>query len=329
MYRYSIIIPIYNAERTLERCLDSLLVQNCKEAEIVLVNDGSTDKSRDLCIKYAQKYTQINYINQKNSGVSVARNKGIIAARGQYILFVDSDDYVANNYFFEIDRLLKIHDADLIIFSRYDCMGDRVKEIKYSPFFSYNIAEIDKKLSDLICKKIINGPVTKIYKKSIIDEYQIKFPINASIGEDRAFNIKYSLYIKSLQVDNTPIYFCSLDNENSLSRRKKEKFQEQSQVIRKDIYFELLNSQSFEVRKRHIINALNFGECRVVYTYAKMSWQAKESRSERIKKIKELCKEINSHNYIYPKTKYCQLITLPVRLELVWLIDVIAWKLTH
>ena len=329
MYKYSIIIPVYNAEKTLERCISSLVKQNCNEAEIILINDGSTDASDDLCIQFAKKYPWIKYIYQKNMGVSAARNRGIAEASGQYILFVDSDDYVTDNYFCEINKLLRLHDTDLIIFSRYDCKAEKVFETRYQPFFSVTSDELIKKLSDLICRKIINGPVTKIYKKSIIDEYRVKFPVGVSIAEDRAFNIKYALHIKSLRVTDIPLYYVSLDNDGSLSRRKKECFKEQSEIIWNDINTAISHCELPNASKQYVIDALNFGECRVVYTYAKMSWQDKEKRSMRIKKIKLMCEEINARKYTYPNTRYCTLITLPVRFKLAWLIDAMAWKLTH
>ena len=329
MYKYSVIIPIYNASKTLRRCLNSLLSQNYDKAEIVLINDGSIDNSEELCMEFAQKYSQIKYFYQENKGVSFARNKGLVVATGKYILFVDSDDYVSKDYFSEIDNLLKKYNADLTIFSKFDCKFDKVIEKKYSPFFTDSEKELIIKLSDLICRKIINGPCTKIYKREIIKKYHIDFPVKAYIAEDRAFNIKYALRIKSLQVADVPLYYVSLDNENSLSRRKKEGFKEQSNIFWNDVNKAIADCQLSSANKQHIINALNFGECRVVYTYAKMSWQPKESRRERIKKIKRQCRKINAQNYVYPKTRYCKLITLPVRLELAWLIDVIAWKLTH
>lgn len=329
MYKYSIIIPVYNAEKTLRRCLDSILSQKYKNAEIILINDGSTDDSGRICEHFMQEYPQIRYVCQENQGVSAARNQGLALAAGQYILFVDSDDYISGDYFSNIDKLLKLHDTDLIIFSRYDCKEGEVAETRYHAFFSDKQEELICKLSDLICKKIINGPVTKVYKKELIDKYHVDFPVGAYIAEDRAFNIKYSLHIKSLRVIDIPLYYVSLDNEGSLSRKRKEGFKEQSKIIWNDVNRAIASCELSDENKQHIIDALNFGECRVVYTYAKMSWQEKEKRRERIKKIKRLCNEINARNYTYPKSKYCRLITLPVQLELAWLIDAMAWKLTH
>lgn len=329
MYKYSVIIPVYNAETTLVRCLTSILTQNYENAEIILIDDGSTDKSRILCEQFARDYPQMRYVHQRNSGVSAARNKGLSIATGKYILFVDSDDYVSDDYFTQIDRLIELYDTDLIIFSQYKCRAELVTENLYPTFFTDQIDDLYPELGNLICRKIINGPVSKVYKRELIDTYQVRFPVGVSIAEDRAFNIKYALHIQSLCVSNVPLYYVSLDNDTSLSRRKKELFSEQAQIVWDDINKAIAECELSAERKQYFIDALNFGECRVAYTYAKMYWQAGEKRSVRINKIKRLCKEINARHYSYPKTKYCRLITLPVRLEQAWLIDVMAWKLTH
>ena len=328
-YKYSIIIPIYNAEATLARCLDSILSQNYENAEIILVNDGSTDNSGTLCEQYAHNDSRVQYILQMNGGVSSARNKGLEIASGKYVLFVDSDDYVSKEYFSQIDRLIELHDTDLIIFSQYNCKADNIAEINYQPFFTDKLDVLLPQISDLMCRKIINGPVTKVYKREIIDHYQVRFPTGASIAEDRAFNIKYALHIKSLRVVDIPLYYVSLDNRISLSRGKKEHFKEQSRIVLNDISKAIADSELSVEGKQYFVDALNFGECRVVYTYAKMFWQTNDKRSIRIQKIKQLCKEINARHYTYPKTRYCRLITLPVQLELAWMIDAMAWKLTH
>lgn len=329
MYKYSVIVPVYNAEATLERCLNSILSQKYENAEIILINDGSTDKSGAICEQFARDYPQIRYVYQRNSGVSEARNNGLSVASGKYILFVDSDDYVSDNYFSQIDRMLKLHDTDLVIFSQYKCRADNVVKNTYQSFFTNQPDMLYPKLGDLICKKTVNAPLSKVYKRELIDSYQVRFPVGASIAEDRAFNIKYALHIKSLRVSDMPLYYYSLDNGDSLSRRKKEHFEEQAGIVRDDINKAISESELPTDKKQYFIDALNFGECRVAYTYAKMYWQAEEKRSDRIKKIKRLCEEINAHHYSYPKTGYCRLLTLPVRLELAWVIDVMAWKLTR
>ena len=104
--RYTVICPIYNSEATLQRCLDSLLSQPCPDAELLLINDGSTDRSGEICQEYARRYPNLICRTTENRGVSAARNLGLELAQGTYILFVDSDDYVSPDYFRAIDRSL-------------------------------------------------------------------------------------------------------------------------------------------------------------------------------------------------------------------------------
>jgi len=114
MESISIIIPVYNAEKYLSSCLDSLLAQTYPHLQIILVNDGSTDASPHICDTYAKKYAHIQVIHQENQGVSAARNTGIANAKGLYLAFIDADDYVAADYFDHLYNKIKEQEADII-----------------------------------------------------------------------------------------------------------------------------------------------------------------------------------------------------------------------
>ena len=103
----SIIVPVYNAEKYLSRCIDSILRQTFADFELILVNDGSSDKSKEICEKYLESDPRIKLINQENSGVSAARNTGLDNASGEYIGFVDSDDFIEKNMYEELYNILK------------------------------------------------------------------------------------------------------------------------------------------------------------------------------------------------------------------------------
>lgn len=116
MTKISVIIPVYNVEEYLDKCIQSILLQNFSEYEVILVDDGSTDGSAEICDKYSRKYTQIKVIHQDNKGLGGARNTGIEAACGEYLLFVDSDDSVKENMFSFLCNTAFENDSDMVLF---------------------------------------------------------------------------------------------------------------------------------------------------------------------------------------------------------------------
>lgn len=114
MVKYSFIVPVYNTSKYLKKCLDSLVKQTFKDFEIIIVNDGSTDDSRSIISKYEKKYNNIKVINQKNQGLSMARNNGVKEAKGKYLIFIDSDDYVETDLLKEVDE--EIGDSEVLRF---------------------------------------------------------------------------------------------------------------------------------------------------------------------------------------------------------------------
>lgn len=134
MVKYSFIVPVYNTEKYLKRCLDSLVNQTLKDFEIIVVNDGSTDDSKKIISKYEKKYKNIKVINQKNQGLSMARNNGVKEANGEYLIFIDSDDYVETNLLKEVDK--EIGDSEILRFQvvTEDEEGNNVKAYNEDPF---------------------------------------------------------------------------------------------------------------------------------------------------------------------------------------------------
>ena len=116
--KYSVIIPVYNAKRTLKRCLDSLLGQKREDVQIILINDGSSDGSHAILEDYGSRFPNVRAVHQENAGVSAARNRGLDEAEGKYITFVDSDDYVSEDYFRAMDEAGEKEDSDLIVFAK-------------------------------------------------------------------------------------------------------------------------------------------------------------------------------------------------------------------
>lgn len=327
--KYSVIIPVYKAQDTLERCLDSLLIQNYADAEIILVNDGSPDDCGKICEKYAEKYANIRYIAKENGGVSSARNVGLDAAKGTYITFVDSDDYVAENFFAEIDKAREEYDWDYLLFSKYWNDGVNITSIVHAPYHCRERKESAQKVADEIFKNAINGPVAKVYKRSIIQDNSIRFNKGLSISEDWLFNITYAVNIESICRIGKPIYYISTENENSLSRRIIADYYEQHTLAVNDVRGAIENSCFTSEERKPIVSTINFGEFRAIYTRAKILHRQKMSFSQRLKTIRAMCKAVNAHKYEIPNTRKCRLISLPVKLNFALAIDIITWVLVH
>lgn len=327
--KYSVIIPVYKAQGTLKRCVDSLLTQNYTDAEIILVNDGSPDDCGKICEEYAANFPQVKYIAKENGGVSSARNAGIDAASGTYVTFVDSDDYVANGYFAEIDKALAEYDWDYILFSNSITDGQSVTQRHYAPYTAKNRTDTMLRIADENRHSTINVPWAKVYKRSIIIEGTLRFNEKLSIAEDWSFNMQYAINTESICRVDFPLYYVSTENGDSLSRRIIPDYYEQHNAAVNDVRRAIDNSGLSESEKTPILAEINFGDYKCIYTKAKFQHRQKMRLADRIKCIRDMCRSINSRKYIIPQTRYCRLISLPVKLNLALVIDAMAWVLVH
>lgn len=133
---FSIIIPMFNTEKYIGECLDSIMMQNFSDYEVIVVDDGSTDGSCEIVSRYIKGKLNINLLKQKNSGVSAARNLGIEKARGKYIIFVDSDDFLVNESLeFLMNTLLENNDLDMLFFNYYEVGSKKMNKHIFRPQF--------------------------------------------------------------------------------------------------------------------------------------------------------------------------------------------------
>lgn len=185
----SIIVPVYNASATIGRCVDSIISQSISEKEIILVNDGSKDSSLKVMQQYANQYENIVVIDKPNGGVSSARNAGLEYATGDYIAFIDSDDYYTDeNYLYNmLNCLMKNEDNDLAI-SGYTFIGNNKEIIVSPPNINENMDVVAKKFQEYRDKGFLNSPCNKLFKRQLILE---KFCMNMTFGEDAVFVYKY------------------------------------------------------------------------------------------------------------------------------------------
>ena len=212
----SLIIPCYNAESTIAKCLDSVISQSYQNLEIIIIDDGSTDKTSSIIKEFQEKDSRITLINQNNSGVSKARNQGIKMASGKYICFVDSDDWVEENYCSILHKSLIENDADISIAEAFfeDKNGNLVGKHQIS---EDSIVIYDKQtaLKLLLEDKIIQShPWAKLYKSELLKN--ISFPENLEAFEDYFTMFKVFNNSEKVAKINQPIYHY-IQFENSLS----------------------------------------------------------------------------------------------------------------
>lgn len=220
MSRISVIIPVYNAEKYLSACLESIIEQTFNDYEIIIVNDGSTDNSQRIIDDYASRSDRIKSFTMENGGVSKARNFGISAASGEYIVFLDADDTVHGDFLKALNNSKKDGALTLCAFNKIYL--DRKKEYK-------EIWKTDDKddvfITDnfykIYANWLFNSPWNKLYSKRIIDANEIKFDIGLNIGEDLIFNAKYveKGKVGSFIVINKPLYNYYVRNAESNSTR--------------------------------------------------------------------------------------------------------------
>ena len=220
--KVSVIVPIYNQEKHLNRCVDSLINQNFNDYEIILVNDGSTDKTPLICDEYSQKYDFIKTIHKSNSGVSATRNVGINAAQGEYIMFVDSDDYVAQNYISDMYQCQIENPDHLVVCDMFRNLGHSSKFKRTLPHNIKDKISYSKDEFYLLYKFHISGfPVNKIFERQRLLSSNICFDPSLALGEDAVFVIQYFQTCKGFTILPTPLYYyCLLDSGATLKYRK-------------------------------------------------------------------------------------------------------------
>lgn len=231
MTKISIIVHVYNTEKFLEKCLNSLINQTLKDIEIICINDGSTDNSLQILEKFANKDKRIQIINQTNSGPSLARNIGIRKAKGEYIGFVDSDDWIDLNFFEKLYTSAKKFNADIGVAGI-----KRVRSYKWKYHIKLEkeviINDINEKfrICDVPDKCY---PVNKIYKLSELQKQNIKFEPNVYF-EDRLFTAQVLINLKRL-VTVPDIYYNYWTNPNSIVKTKSKKKSKDSQYTKEKL----------------------------------------------------------------------------------------------
>lgn len=261
--KVSIIIPVYNVEKYLGRCINSVLNQTYKNIELILIDDGSTDRSGKICDDYGINDNRIQVIHKKNSGVSLARNLGINISTGDYIQFIDSDDFVEPIMTEKMLNAAK-NNSNLVICGMKFIYKDMksIYNMNYaSPFEgTYQIYDFMKHFGKLYELNLINSTVNKLYVSNIIKENKLKFVKNLDLGEDLLFNLEYITSCKNITIIKDLLYYYSKYIENSLTT----KFNNDTFGIQQKLFLEtkkfLLNNNSYSNENQKIIEN--------IYTYS-------------------------------------------------------------
>lgn len=239
--KVSIIMPIYNRENKISQAIDSVLNQNYKNIELILINDGSTDNTEEICLKYKKKDKRIIYLKVENSGPGGARNKGIDISTGKYIMFIDSDDYYdvnmvktmvscinKNNIQQECvicNRIIKKKNKNVKI----ELLEKEMKKGEKSDFIEF-----------LQKNNLFNSPCNKIYLKSIIEINNIRFDERFMSGEDYKFNLDYFNNISTARTINKFLYNYVMNDDSIIHNIKYNDFFLQVKLVdyNKKIYLE-------------------------------------------------------------------------------------------
>lgn len=223
--KVSVIVPAFNCEKTIEKCINSIINQTLKELEIIIVNDGSTDKTYNVIKKVGNKDSRITIINKVNEGPSKARNSGIKIARGEYIGFVDSDDYVDKDMFYQLYLLANKYNSEICGCNYYEegCDGKVLNEIQSN--LPYEQVLSKKMIRNMIIKSFVEDKNSgfyslwnKIYKKKFLYDYSLFLDESRSHGEDWLFNINAFNYANNVIFLGKTLYHYVQINEFSLMR---------------------------------------------------------------------------------------------------------------
>ena len=221
----SVIVPVYNAQATIEKCAMSILENNYRALEVILVNDGSVDGSGLICDQLACRDSRIKVIHKINGGVGSARNEGLLAATGEYLAFVDADDTVSNQIYEKMVRVAQGSAADCVICNITNEYANGKYEERHV-FGDQVIAGNDEVHKRIVTPLIIpghgdaallQGPCNKLYRNSLIQEHKLLFS-HLPYAEDWLFNVEFLMNAKSVAFLDEQLYFYDRTTEGSLSK---------------------------------------------------------------------------------------------------------------
>lgn len=235
MPKISIIVPVYNGERFLEKSVRSILDQTERDIQLILVNDGSTDSTGVLCETLAAKDRRVMVIHQKNAGVSAARNAGLSVAIGDYIGFVDADDYIADDTY-EI-ALAAMGDCDIVMWDTVSIWDDGRTEADTIPMLECDCVLRKEDFWPELLRYMAGSACRCLYKKTLVSD--VRFPVGIKLSEDRLFNLEAMGKAEKLRYFKKGLYYRYMRPGSAVNRYHGDKFEKNLKAM--SIAKEILN----------------------------------------------------------------------------------------
>ncbi len=230
----SIIVPVYNVEKYLKHCLDSLVNQRYKNIEVIMIDDGSEDKSRDICDEYADRYSNFISVHKQNAGLGLARNTGLEYVQGEFVAFVDSDDWIEPDMFVNLYNALMANGVDFCKcgFNRVTDAGKVLKKVQYKETLFVQCQARER----LVPRMVGSSPTAHdsiemcvwgcLYKTAIIKKYNILFPSERIIiSEDLPFNIEYLQHANGALLISNCEYIYRYNDNSLTSKYRSDRFE--------------------------------------------------------------------------------------------------------
>ena len=298
---FSVVIPVYNAEKYINRCVESILQQSFENFEVVLVDDGSADRSMEICEELAQKDTRVLFFHQKNQGVSATRNKGISMAKGKYLVFVDADDYI------RADTLILLYEscndckADVCFFGYQCVVGSEIKQVVLPPKF-YGEKSPDL-LLELLKKNAFGLASNKAIKRDLIMGNSLLFDETIRVFEDqdlmiRVWNkasvvcsIEYALYFYVTSETSAMQGFQSSQSERYFSTHSVNLKKLESFMLKNRINEENIESYLFRYASSEIGNIIRLAGCGTTQEFR--LFQQQLYKSELLEVFRKSYKKVN------------------------------------
>lgn len=293
--KYSVIIPVYNVEKYINRCVKSILSQRYNNLEIILIDNGSTDRSGSICDSYANEYANIFVYHIENHGVGSARNFGLSKARGEFIYFVDSDDYLVGNLFAEFEDKLT-PDLDLLVFSYYNSfeqeMIEKNRTKKILPYNgSYDKYDFSKIFKDLFLSDMLYTVWNKFYRREFLIENNISFE-KYELGEDVRFNLNAYRNVNKVYLSQDSYYVYVIGRKGSaMSSYNPKRLQYQLQELK--LVDSLLKDWNIDSS-----NLDNTVKARILMSNIHNISKQKLPVIKKVKLVKEICKSKDMADFI-------------------------------